>query len=1241
MFFVFLLQLTPLLLRAQAPCNSSVFGANTCAEACVMCDVNMINGYTGSTAGYSIGSSDNSCMSIENDQWFAFVASSSTVAFNITSYGCFGSLNPYGYTGIQAQVYSNCYGAPVSPCVSPGYEGPTNVTASNLVIGQQYYLLIDGFAASWCDFDIEIAQGGGPVTVDDVTSIQGTLQVCSGAQVQYSVGPVSGAAEYVVDLPAMASIAGQTGQVTIDANSGVTNFTVTFADQVGPLCVSAQNLCASSAPFCIDVELKEIHPTILDTLEVCFGSCETFGVQIYCTSGLMSATYTTAQGCDSTVEQYLKVLDYKTHDLGDIYLCASECVQVGYYDFCNAGSYSTTVVTNSPPFCDSVITFNIIQDEVYFLSTTTASLCNDATGSACLIASNANLDPYSYQWDNTGLPDQSCAFGLFAGTYQVSVTDVNACTYVEEVIIEEENNVYVGRDTSIQVCSSDSAIDLFAMLGQDVDSGGLWTPQTYLANGWFDAQFDASQTYTYTIAQQGCQPQSAQIQVQVIQSAWAGNDVQLTTCETGNLIDLFAQLDQNTSSGGVWITSDSVLASAFFDPASDQPGEYTYVVASSNQMCKTDSSVVSLQVASVFDAGSDQQIDLCEDAAPFLLQDQLAANATLGGVFLEPTENQGYFNASVDLAGQYTYVVGGVGCPSDTAYLNFVVEPTVSAGVDLDLNFCEDTSFVDLMPFLQSADLSGYFVSNTPSIPLNESSFSNQQSGIYTLYYVVDALGSSCKADSAQIQISVKQGLFAGNDQQIELCETAGIVDMQNYLDLSADQGGVWSNQSGLFDASNNAQGHVSYVLNDTAGVCTSDTAYFDIHVHSQPQAGFNNTIVLCGTQNTLIDLTDSLVGSPSLSGYWMHENDTVDAQWTISSLNNGLYTYIVEAQAPCLSVHADLHVELMGQHSANFILPDVLCEYSEPIYLQAAPGGTWSGVGIVEALTGLFDPDLSGVGTHQVVYSMPGICPTQEIMTVQVAGLPQVTILASDTVACAPFEVDITASEPSYTYQWTTDQQNYSGVTIKHVYEQSGYYDVELIVEDSFCVDTLKQTKFIEVLEQPQADFDYYPSQITMYEPFADFFNESYSATDYQWFVNDVWQSNQVNSVLEFDSQATYLVCLRASNQGYCADTLCKEVEVLGVFNFYIPSAFTPDGDGLNEGYGPVFFGERPEKYEFVILDRWSNTVFSSNDPDQKWDGSYLGLQAKQDVYIWKMRYFDDLQKKYVHKTASVTLIR
>jgi len=71
----------------------------------------------------------------------------------------------------------------------------------------------------------------------------------------------------------------------------------------------------------------------------------------------------------------------------------------------------------------------------------------------------------------------------------------------------------------------------------------------------------------------------------------------------------------------------------------------------------------------------------------------------------------------------------------------------------------------------------------------------------------------------------------------------------------------------------------------------------------------------------------------------------------------------------------------------------------------------------------------------------------------------------------------------------------------------------------------------------------------------------------------------------------------------------------------FFLPSAFSPNADGLNETFGPKWECDLID-YRMEIWNRWGHLVFETNDPNETWDGSFNNGLPKEDMYIYKVRY-------------------
>lgn len=98
--------------------------------------------------------------------------------------------------------------------------------------------------------------------------------------------------------------------------------------------------------------------------------------------------------------------------------------------------------------------------------------------------------------------------------------------------------------------------------------------------------------------------------------------------------------------------------------------------------------------------------------------------------------------------------------------------------------------------------------------------------------------------------------------------------------------------------------------------------------------------------------------------------------------------------------------------------------------------------------------------------------------------------------------------------------------------------------------------------------------------------------------------------------------------------DTFCVELP-----EFSMPNVFTPNGDGVNDIFKPIKFKGMKEG-KMIILNRWGNTVFETNDITNGWDGTHNSTPCTEGVYYWKV-VFTDIFEETKTEHGFFTLIR
>jgi len=119
-----------------------------------------------------------------------------------------------------------------------------------------------------------------------------------------------------------------------------------------------------------------------------------------------------------------------------------------------------------------------------------------------------------------------------------------------------------------------------------------------------------------------------------------------------------------------------------------------------------------------------------------------------------------------------------------------------------------------------------------------------------------------------------------------------------------------------------------------------------------------------------------------------------------------------------------------------------------------------------------------------------------------------------------------------------------------------------------------------------------------------------------------------------------TYVYTVTASTAAGCTGTATSVIiKVYKGPDIYVPSAFTPNGDGKNEVFRGIPVGIKKLNY-FRVYNRAGRLLFSTSELNKGWDGTYLGVPQPPDVYTWVVQGLNK-DDKPVSRKGTVALIR
>jgi gliding motility-associated-like protein len=141
-----------------------------------------------------------------------------------------------------------------------------------------------------------------------------------------------------------------------------------------------------------------------------------------------------------------------------------------------------------------------------------------------------------------------------------------------------------------------------------------------------------------------------------------------------------------------------------------------------------------------------------------------------------------------------------------------------------------------------------------------------------------------------------------------------------------------------------------------------------------------------------------------------------------------------------------------------------------------------------------------------------------------------------------------------------------------------------------------------------------------------------------YAWTPPNLLQNPAIqNPVATLVDDATFI--LSVANEFGCEDVDSVRIKVLKGPEIYVPTGFTPNGDGLNDIFRPIPIGITSIEY-FRVYNRYGELVFETRELNKGWDGNYKGIPQSSNAFIWQVKGTDRSGKIRLLK-GTVTLIR
>lgn len=905
------------------------------------------------------------------------------------------------------------------------------------------------------------------------------------------------------------------------------------------------------------------------------------------------------------------------------------------------GKYTLIITPVTGALCKDTLVYTVKSRDTISASAAVTSLINCHGGTGAALAKEKNgFGPFTYAWAPLG-GSGATGTGLTAGAYTVTIQDTNACPATAVVTLTQPTLIVPVTSFTQATCGNNNGT-------ASVTVTGGYSPYTYAWNPSAQTTATASNlsagTYTITVTDKNhCSVTAAVTVTQPSVVTAAITAITAVSCFGG-------------SNGAATVTASNGVS----------PYTYNWVPTGGSNATAT-GLTAAIYTVTVKDSNGCKATVTANISQPALL------TATAGSINAIPCFGE-KGSATVTPAGgtsPYTYLwaPSAQTSPTGTGLTVGIYSIAVS-----DKNGCTTSVTVNMTQPAVLA-VTGTFTQASCNLP-NGTATANATGGTLPYTYAWDPsrettmTATGLSIGTYSVGVTDKNGCTASTTVTVTQPSlvTARVTSITNVSCFNGDNGTATATPSGgtspytyLWTPSANTDATatslfaVSYTVKVTdANGCTT-TANTSLSEPAQLTITINEPRIICkdstgnllaivggGMQPYTYAWSAGIASTTSTAS--VTPSATRDYSVTITDANGCTATsQIILQYGPAIAV------TIGGQTS--------ICKGDSTTLCVLSAGGTggnsymWSPVGYTTpCITAA--PAVSGLYTVLVTDNC-GATATAGT-TIYSTPSPQINFGSDFVQGCVPFCIKfINATTISrgiiQQYIWAFG----NGDTVRtanpvYCYPKSGNYDVSLTaVSDSGCSSTLSKVDMIQIYDAPRAAFTYSPPSTTILSPtiyFADKSTAENGGIVYWWWGfgdgKDSAGTNVGSAVHTYGDTGTYCPTLIVMDNHGCTDTATNCLVIGPAFKLYIPSAFTPNQDGLNETFQPV--GQYIKSFDMYIFDRWGMEIYHTTDINAGWNGAVHGTGAicQEDTYVYKVTVTssDGTQHSYV---GNVTLLK
>jgi gliding motility-associated-like protein len=894
-----------------------------------------------------------------------------------------------------------------------------------------------------------------------------------------------------------------------------------------------------------------------------------------------------------------------------------------------AGTYTVTVTDANG--CSTTLAASVVQPSPVVPSASSVpASCFGGTNGSVSAGATGGTSPYSYSW-STGAASPTVT-GLPAGSYTVTVTDANGCTVNSSTQVGQPSAVVLSVSSSPALCGSANGSASVSATGGTAGYSYSWSPA-----GGSSASASGLAAGTYSVAvtdANGCITTSSVIVQNTGSPVLAAAPLQSVSCNGGADGTAFVQISSGTAPfiiswpGGLSNDTISGLTA----------GIYPVTVTDANG-CVSASSVQITEPSPVVASVTSNPVD-CNGASTGSTG-VTAVGGTPGYSYQWSPAGGTVQNPSGLPAGQYSVTVTDAnGCTSLSAVTVSEPPPLAVTGssVAVSCNGGTDGSASVSVSGGNGAYSYVWLPGGGTSANLNA-----LPAGTYAVT-VTDASGCTIQlqqtvTEPSPVVVSLADGsvsCFGMSDAVLQASVSGGSGSYQ-YL---WSPGGMTGSSVG-----NLGVGNYSVVITDING-CTT-TASASVSTPAPLTLQVAGPPVLCIGQNGTLSAVVT-GGTQPLTYTW--SNGGTGDSITVSPGTSTVYSVFVTDANGCASAPQQIPVNYYPPLQVQSAPLPQICSGDSATVSAVAGGGnggpyaySWNN-GSIQTSSSVIHPVSDSAF---VVTVSDGCSPSvQDTVYIRVNPTPVATFTPRTYIGCSPVVVhfgNIYQVPAGSSFQWNLDDNTLSSsASPVHTYAEPGFYNVSVIITSpEGCTDADTVQQAVQVFGNPVAGFNQSAGTISEVASDVNFYDASSGAVTWFWdFGDGTTIYGAQNPSHHYSDTGTFIVRQVVVNEGGCLDTITGIVRVEPESSIFIPNAFTPNGDGVNDGF--IAIGRNIIRYEMWIIDRWGREISHSVNFDSPWDGTYYhnGNPCQNDVYEYVIDAID-IRNKKTRYIGHVTLVR